>query len=64
MVRITTGQAAGEDDAGNATPAIPEKVPMKYNVKSELTYDVKPGEENVADFNLDSKGPIQKIEEE
>lgn len=55
-VRIRTYREADED-AG--TPEVPEKVPMKYNVNSELTRDVKEGK-NEFNFELDATGPIYK----
>ena len=49
---------ASETPDGKPIPAQKEMVPMKYNAASELTFDVKEGEHNVADFNIESGGPI------
>jgi hypothetical protein len=51
-VRITTFQA-GDPDEGIAR--VPEKVPAKYNTQSELKKTVE-DDDNVIDFELDSKG--------
>jgi hypothetical protein len=52
-VSITTGS---ESDGEKGKPeVVVEKVPAKYNVKSELVREVKPGT-NEIDFALDSKG--------
>jgi hypothetical protein len=53
-VHITTYQE-GEPDADPPVPPVPERVPPKYNAKTELTADVEPGE-NVCDFRLESQG--------
>jgi hypothetical protein len=52
-VRISTG---GErpDPATGQMKKFPEKVPAKYNVKSELKKEVKAGD-NALDFDLQSK---------
>jgi len=55
-VRITTF-FEGIPDIEPPMPARPEKVPVKYNLQSELVREVKPGE-NVFDFPLDSQGEI------
>jgi hypothetical protein len=49
-VRITTYVEA--DDEGNG--AVEEKVPAKYNAKSELTKDVAAGDQDI-DFDLKSR---------
>jgi len=54
-VRITTFREA-EPDGDPSQPAVPEKVPAKYNVKTELKVEVKSGS-NKLDFNLEP-GPI------
>jgi len=52
-VRISTGS---ESDGQRGKPTIvPEIVPAKYNVKSELVKEVKSGS-NEINFDLDSKG--------
>jgi hypothetical protein len=46
----------GDPDEG--VPGVPERVPAKYNVQTELKRTVKADEDNVIDFDLDSKGKI------
>lgn len=46
-----------EGDPGQGTERVPEKLPAKYNTKTELTKTVEPGS-NVIDFKLDSKGDV------
>lgn len=57
-IRITTFEPGydGETPQGErkTIPERPERVPAKYNRKSELKADVKPGS-NVFDFQLSSK---------
>ena len=55
-VRITTYDE-GNADADPPMPRIPERVPVKYNLDSSLTADVKP-EHNTFDFSLESKARI------
>ncbi len=55
-VRITTYQA-GNDQDHPPIPPVPERVPAKYNIRSDLTAEVVP-EENVIDYELDSQGKI------
>jgi hypothetical protein len=43
-------------------PSIPETVPDKYNDETTLTVEVKPGEPNVFDFDLDSEGTVTQPE--
>jgi hypothetical protein len=61
VVRISTHRHAGEDDDGNKTPAVPEKVPTAYNLKAaenpEMKREVKSGS-NTIDFDLKSEGEI------
>lgn len=59
-VRISTFDA-GKPDAEPPLPFVQERVPSKYNIKSTLTCDVKPGE-NEIDFDLDSDGEIIQID--
>jgi hypothetical protein len=48
-VQITTYEAGDEE-----TPAVEEKIPEKYNTNTELTKEVKAGD-NEIDFDLASK---------
>lgn len=57
-VMISTGKAGKENEDGTSVPAIPETVPMEYNVDTSLTFDVKPGTSNVADFKLTGNGQV------
>ena len=57
-VQITTLSDPYQDEEGNTVPGSPETVPMKYNTQTTLEVDVKEGEHNVADFDLDSEGDI------
>ena len=61
-VRISTGQPADEDEDGNPTPAVPEKVPVEYNQQSTLTADVKPGSNEIDFKDLKSGGQIVQPE--
>lgn len=63
LVRVTTVRDAGETEDGTPIPASPERIPMKYNAQSELSFDVKPGEKNVANFDLKSGGPLAAPDE-
>ena len=47
-VRITTGTVSGEE-----VQKVKETVPVKYNSESELTADVKAGQNNTFDFSLE-----------
>ncbi len=55
-VRITTF-FEGVPEYDPPLPALPEKVPAKYNVNTELIEEVKPGE-NVINLELESAGEI------
>ena len=55
-VTISTYAAANPDDEP-PKPEVPEKVPAKYNTKSELLATVKSGS-NTLDFPLESGGLI------
>ncbi len=59
-VLITTKRDPWRDAKGEARPSAKEKVPMKYNAKSELEFVVESGKSNLANFDLDSKGPISR----
>lgn len=50
-IRITTGQPEQEDDDGKPIPPVPERLPPRYNVESQLIEDVRPGS-NTIDFRL------------
>jgi hypothetical protein len=47
----------GDPDGDPPRPKVLEKVPLKYNVRTELVRDVKP-EDNTFDFELHSDGPV------
>lgn len=55
-VKISTYQSANPDAEPPRT-AVAETIPMKYNYKSELTREVKPGR-NTIDFELKKDGPV------
>jgi len=55
-VRITTFDP-GESRVDPPIPRIPERVPARYNEKTELTAVIEPGENRV-DFPLDVHGPV------
>jgi hypothetical protein len=56
-VTITT-YSSGSPDSDPPLPKVPEKVPLKYNEQTELTADVKAGD-NTIDFPLKNDGPIR-----
>ena len=60
-VRIWTGVEA-KTDVDPPIPAVPERVPMRYNTQTELVATVVPGEDNVFNFDLQSTGPIFRFE--
>ncbi len=60
IVRISTAQGVGLKEDGSSIPGVKESIPMKYNVQSTLSYDVQPKVKNVANWELDSQGPILK----
>jgi hypothetical protein len=60
-VMISTGTAGRENDDGEVVGAKPESVPPKYNVQSELTFDVKLNERNQADFSLTGALPASPV---
>lgn len=55
-VRVTTFRKANPD-AETPITAVPEKIPARYNSKSELTKEVKSGN-NTIDLELKSDGPV------
>jgi hypothetical protein len=61
-IRITTLRDAGEDENGKPVPGSKETIPMEYNIASTLTFTVKDGEKNVANFDLKSGGKIGPTE--
>ncbi|MCA9190444.1 MAG: carboxypeptidase regulatory-like domain-containing protein [Planctomycetales bacterium] len=58
-VRITTLRDPGQDDQGNPIPGSKETIPMEYNQRSKLEFNVEQGKENIADFALKSGGRVQ-----
>ena len=56
VVRITTFCEGNPEDEP-PMPAVPEKVPARYNIRSDVVREVQPGE-NVFDFELTSQGEI------
>ncbi len=60
VVRVSTAQGVGLNEDGTSIPGVKESVPIKYNVQTTLEFDVQPNVKNVADWNLDSKGPVLK----
>jgi len=56
VVSIVT-YSAGNPDSDPPRPSVPEKVPVKYNYKTELKADVKSGSSTL-DWPLKSDGPI------
>ncbi len=61
-VRITTGDEANIGVDGEEIAAVKESVPNRYNTETTLTFNVKDGESNVADFELTSEGDIDVVE--
>jgi hypothetical protein len=59
QVTISTYDA-GNPDADPPQPAVPEKVPVKYNAKTELKVEVKPGS-NTFDFPLEAGPVVQPV---
>lgn len=63
-MRITTGQQ-GSDDREEVIPAVPERVPMRYNRDAlenpEMLVEIKPGT-NQFEFELTSDGEILQPE--
>ncbi|MEW4489604.1 hypothetical protein AB1L42_16095 [Thalassoglobus sp. JC818] len=58
-VSISKLQSSGEQ-GGYGAGASKETLPAKYNLRTTLSYDVKPGK-NKADFNLDSEGEVIQV---
>ena len=57
-VMISTGKPGKENDDGVSEPGKPETVPMEYNIDTSLTFEVKPGTSNTADFELSGGGAV------
>ena len=57
-IRISTLSDPYEAEDGTSVPGSPETIPARYNAQTTLQYEVKAGETNVANFDLDSEGPI------
>jgi hypothetical protein len=55
IVRILTKRDPAETPDGRLIPAVPERVPLRYNFDSILEFNVVPGKSNVADFDLVSE---------
>lgn len=60
-VMISTGKAGKENEDGTSVPAIPETVPLEYNLDTSLTFEVKPGTSNTADFKLTGTGKVAAV---
>jgi hypothetical protein len=58
VIRIMTFRDADQDENGQSIPGAPETVPAEYNTESTLTFNVEPGKNNVANFDLKSGGKI------
>ncbi len=61
-VRISTVRGSNITEDGKTVPGKPETVPMKYNAQSTLEFNVEPNKKNIADWKLESKGPILSTE--
>jgi hypothetical protein len=57
-IRITTLRDGTPDENGKSIPGSPETVPMRYNAASTLVFTVEPNKRNVANFDLESGGPL------
>lgn len=55
VVEVSTGDELANDD--DTVTVIPEKIPAKYNLDSELRATIEAGE-NVFDFDLKAEGEI------
>lgn len=58
-VRITTYRE-GKPDADPPIPGVPEEVPAEYNLRTTLSAEVEPKEENTIGFKLSSEGEIMQ----
>lgn len=61
-VKITTQGVETEYASDGSEIASKQKVPAKYNVKSELVEEVKAGSQKI-NFDLDSKGEIVQVDD-
>lgn len=61
-VRVSTVVGANIDDQGKPVPGKKETVPARYNSQTTLEFEVVKGKKNIANFDLDSKGPIESSE--
>jgi hypothetical protein len=57
-VRIFTFREAEEDEEGNRTERVPERVPEKYNTRTELTAEIGPDSDEPVNFDLKSDGKV------
>jgi hypothetical protein len=58
LIRISTNREAQQDASGKTIPGSRETVPAKYNTNTTLEFTVEPKKKNVANFELQSGGPI------
>jgi hypothetical protein len=58
LIRISTNREAQQDASGKPIPASRETVPARYNTNTSLEFTVEPKKKNVANFDLQSGGPI------
>ncbi len=58
LIRISTQREAQQDASGKPIPGSRETVPAKYNTNTTLEFTVEPKKKNVANFDLQSGGPI------
>ena len=59
-VAISKLEGGGGDQGGYGAGASKETLPAKYNLRTTLTFEVKPGK-NQADFDLDSEGEVIQV---
>jgi hypothetical protein len=55
ITTLLTDPIAGDQDAGGPVKKVKDKVPEKYNQKTELVFDVPPGGTDQANFDLKSR---------
>lgn len=58
-VVVSTATASMEDKDGETVLGKPETVPEEFNLKTTLTFEVKAGTDNVANYFLTSDGTIR-----